>query len=256
MRSARRMTWLVVAALGLAPWAAAQTVSQRCVDAVREQLPEESSVWVVAAHGKDGYTELSWRGASGRVGVCRMEADGRISDVAVTGHRPPPSPELTAEDEGFFEPYELTCGSEFGARKTCDVPPSAIVVMVEQLGEEDCIAGLTWGQDDEAIWVERGCRAVFRASPRPARIDPGSLSGEGQTAGAGEGMSHPRFRESRAQQQCRNAAASRGVRVKRFLGTRIEGDAVVVLMEAETYSQRQEVTCRYDPATDQALIAR
>lgn len=257
MTRARRMTFVALAVLEIALPGAAQTVSQKCADAVRKAHPDDATVWVVAAHSLDDHTELSWQSASGRVGVCRMEANGRISDVTVTGRRPLATPEPIAASAEVFEPYKLTCESEHGGRKTCEVKPSAVVMMVEQLGKDDCIAELTWGQDDDAIWVDRGCRAVFEVSPRPTRIEPSSLGGEDRgPRETGQGMSHPRFQETRAQEQCRNRAASRGVAVKRMLGSRIEGGVVVVLMEVETWSQRQEVTCRYDPATDQAVIAR
>jgi len=253
------MTFVALAALGLALPGAAQTVSQKCVESVRETFPDEVTVWVVSAHTKADHTELRWRSESGRLGICRLEPDGTISDVTVTGLRET-GPAVLGPSEAKtqqFEPYRLTCGSEHGGRQHCDIEPSAIVVLVEQLGEDDCIAGLTWGHEGDEIWVDSGCRGEFEVSPRPPRLDPSSL---GRVAGdereTGEGMNHPRFQETRAQEQCRNLAASRGVLVRRILGSRIEGGSVIVLMEAETWSQRQEVTCRYDPATDQALIAR
>jgi hypothetical protein len=253
------MTFVALAALALALPSSAQTVSQKCVESVRETFPDEVTVWVVAAHARDDHTELRWRSASGRLGVCRLEPGGTISDVAVTGFREPGAAQLmpSEPEPRTFEPYRLTCESEHGGRQRCDIEPAAIVVLVEQLGEESCIAGLTWGHEGDEIWVDSGCRGEFEVSPAPPRLEPSSL---GQAAGeqreSGEGMNHPRFQETRAQQQCRNLAAGRGVLVRRILGSRIEGESVVVLMEAETWSQRQEVTCRYDPATDQAVIAR
>jgi hypothetical protein len=44
--------------------------------------------------------------------------------------------------------------------------------------------------------------------------------------------------------------------VQRLLGSRVDGAAVIVLMEVESSSQGQELTCRWDSATDQAVIAR
>jgi hypothetical protein len=259
MNTARRVTLVAVAALGVALSGAAQTASQRCVGSVHTAFPEEKALWVVAARSAADHTVLEWRSAAGRVGTCRLEPDGRISDVRATGfaHPAPASIELPAEDQRVFEPYQLSCESEHGGRQECAIKPSAAVVMVEQLGDVDCIENLSWGQADDAIWVDGGCRAMFEVRPRPPKLDPSALAGAAAAEREpAEGMAHPRFRESRAQDQCRNAAAASGMRVERFLGTRIDGAAVVVLMEVESWSQRQELACRWDSATDQAVIAR
>jgi hypothetical protein len=259
MRTARRVTLVAIAALGVALSAAAQTVSQKCAGAVHTAFPEEPAVWVVAAHGAVDHTELEWRSASGRFGVCRLEPDGRITDVKATGFAQPAAPaaEPAAPADDAFEPYRLSCKSEHGGRHECEIKPSATVVMVEELGDVDCIENLSWGQAGDAIWVGGGCRAVFEVTPRPPRLDAGALSASGgEVAKPAEGMAHPRFRETRAQDQCRRAAVAGGMRVQRVLGIRIDGAAVVVLMEVESWSQRQELTCRWDSATDQAVIAR
>jgi hypothetical protein len=129
--------------------------------------------------------------------------------------------------------------------------------MVEQLGDVDCVENLSWGQAGDAIWVDGGCRAVFEVRPRSPRLEANALTSPPAAQPAiAEGMAHPRFQETRAQDQCRNAAAAGGMMVQRFLGTRIDGAAVVVLMEVESWSQRQELTCRWDSSTDQAVIAR
>jgi len=255
MTTARRVTLVAIVALGVATAGAAQTASQKCVGAVHTAYPEEPAVWVVAAHSAADHSELEWRSASGRVGVCRLEPDGRISDVKATGFAQPAAP--AAVEPQAFEPYQLTCESEHGGRHECEIEGPAIVVMVEQLGDVDCIENLSWGQGEGAIWVDGGCRAVFEVRPRPPKLDPGTLRGPaaGEPAAA-EGMAHPRFREARAQDRCRAAAAAGGMMVQRVLGTRIDGAAVVVLMEVASWSQRGEVTCRWDSATDQAVIAR
>jgi len=259
MRTVRRVTLVAVAALGVACAGAAQTASQKCVGAVHTGYPEEATVWVVAAHSAADHTELEWRSASGRLGMCRLEPDGRITDVKATGFAQPAgtAPEAVAPAAEAFEPYQLQCESEHGGRHECAIKPAAIVVMVEQLGDADCVENLSWGQVGESIWVDGGCRAEFEVRPRPPVAEAPNrgvpLRAESET---GEGTAHPRFRETRAQDRCRAAAAAGGMMVQRFLGTRIDGDAVIVLMEVESWSQRREVTCRWDSATDQAVIAR
>ena len=259
MDTARRVTLVAIAALGVALSGAAQTVSQKCVGAVHTAFPEEKALWVVAARSAADHTVLEWRSAAGRVGTCRLEPDGRITDVKATGFASPAgaSAEAVAPAAEAFEPYQLQCSSEHGGRHECAIKPAATVVMVEQLGDVDCIENLTWGQGEGEIWVDGGCRAMFEVRPRPPKLDAGALAGAAAAApAAGEGMAHPRFRETRAQDQCRAAAAASGMMVQRFLGTRIDGAAVVVLLEVESWSQRRELTCRWDSATDQAVIAR
>jgi len=259
MRTARRVTLVAVAALGVAFAGAAQTVSQKCVGAVHTAFPEEGTVWVVAARSAADHIVLEWRSASGRLGVCRLEPDGRITDVKATGFAQPKAVTAApvAPAAAAFEPYRLNCESEHGGRRECEIKPAATVVMVEQLGDVDCVENISWGQAGESIWVDGGCRAVFEVRPRPPQVEAPSLGVALQAEPeAGEGMAHPRFRETRAQDQCRSAAAASGMVVQRYLGTRIDGASVVVLMEVESWSQRQELTCRYDVATDQALIAR
>jgi hypothetical protein len=259
MDTARRVTLGAVAALGVALAAGAQTASQKCVGAVHTAFPEEKTVWVVAARSAADHVELEWRSVAGRLGVCRLEPDGRITDVEATGFAPPAGAavEPAAPAAEAFEPYQLQCESEHGGRHECAIKPKATVVMAEQLGDVDCVENLSWGQAGEWIWVDGGCRAMFEVRPRPPLVEAGALGApvraEPET---GEGMAHPRFRETRAQDQCRSAAAASGMVVQRFLGTRIDGAAVVVLMEVESWSQRRELTCRYDVATDQAVIAR
>jgi hypothetical protein len=259
MRRARWVTLVEIAALGMALSAPAQTVSQKCVGSVHTAFPEEPMVWVVAAHSAADHTDLEWRSASGRLGVCRLEPDGRISNVKATGFAQPAAAavEPAAPVAQAFEPYQLGCESEHSGRHECAIKPLASVVMVEQLGDVDCVENLSWGQTGDAIWVDGGCRAMFEVRPRPPRVEAANLGVPVRNEPEpGEGMAHPRFREGRAQEQCRRAAAAAGMRVERFLGTRIEGAFVVALMEVESWSQRLEATCRWDSATDQAVIAR
>ena len=259
MDTARRVMLVALAAIGVALSAAAQTASQKCIGAVRTAYPEEPAVWVVAAHSAADHTELEWRSAAGRLGVCRLEPDGRISDVKATDLAQPPAPaaEPPAPVDDAFEPYQLRCESEHGGRNECEIKPSATVVMVEQLGDIDCVENLSWDQAGDAIWVDGGCRAVFEVRPRTLQVEAATLRAPARAEPEpAEGMAHPRFLETRAQDQCRKAAVAGGMGVQRMLGTRIDGAAVIVLMEVESWNQRQELTCRWDSATDQAVIAR
>lgn len=259
MRTARRVTLVAVAAMGVALSAPAQTAGQKCADAVRAAYPEEPAVWVIAAYSAADHTELEWRSATGRLGVCRLEPDGRISEVKPTGSVQPPAPAAApaAPADDGFAPYQLRCESEHGGRHQCKIKPSATVVMVEQLGDIDCVENLSWDQAGDAIWVDGGCRAVFEVRPRTLQVEAATLGAPVRAKPEpAEGMAHPRFLETRAQDQCRKAAVAGGMGVQRMLGSRIDGAGVIVLMEVSSWNQRQELTCRWDSATDQAVIAR
>jgi hypothetical protein len=76
----------------------------------------------------------------------------------------------------------ITCESRHHRIQYCPLSdPRSIVVLVQQVGNERCVRGETWGNDGRGIWVDRGCKAQFRVDP------PGSgpgwwSSGPGQRA--------------------------------------------------------------------------
>ncbi len=127
---------------------------------------------------------------------------------------------------------------------------------MEILDDADCVMDIHWGHDDDVIWVDEGCGAVFEV--RPARVpitmdEPGGGNDElRDSVGPGE----LRTLEGRAQDACLRAARGRGIDVTHVFGTRAEGSYVVVLLAVESWAQRADVTCRYDPSNNQVAIAR
>jgi hypothetical protein len=71
-------------------------------------------------------------------------------------------------------------------------------------------------------------------------------------------VSRPELRtlEGRAQNACLRAARSRQIAVTDVFATRAEGNYIMVTMAVATWAQRADVTCRYDPDNDTAVIAR
>jgi len=66
----------------------------------------------------------------------------------------------------------ITCESRRHRLQYCPMSdPGSVVVLVQQLGGEQCVRGETWGNDGRGIWVDRGCKAQFRIEP------PGSAPG-------------------------------------------------------------------------------
>src|SRR5882724_12548018 len=61
----------------------------------------------------------------------------------------------------------ITCESRHHRLQYCPVSdPRSVVVLVQQLGREQCVRGETWGNDERGVWVDKGCRAQFRIEPR------------------------------------------------------------------------------------------
>lgn len=62
----------------------------------------------------------------------------------------------------------LTCESQNGRYTFCPARTLQGVELSKQLSDTNCRFNRTWGYDDRGIWVDQGCRAVFRlGSGRP-----------------------------------------------------------------------------------------
>lgn len=57
---------------------------------------------------------------------------------------------------------EVTCESTHGGRNECDMNTAGSVRVVRQLSKADCTEGVSWGLSRHSVWVDGGCRAVFR----------------------------------------------------------------------------------------------
>lgn len=55
----------------------------------------------------------------------------------------------------------ITCSSDNGKRNYCNANTRNGVRMVNQRSGSPCVQNQTWGYDQNAIWVDRGCRADF-----------------------------------------------------------------------------------------------
>jgi hypothetical protein len=80
----------------------------------------------------------------------------------------------------------VTCSSFDGQRVFCAADTRDGVRLMRQIGDTRCEEGLTWGQTDRGIWVDRGCRGEFvlsaaghteqfRDREALTRIEPGTL---------------------------------------------------------------------------------
>jgi hypothetical protein len=84
----------------------------------------------------------------------------------------------------------ITCQSNNNRQSYCRIPdPRARVDLVKQLSRAPCIQGQTWGNDNQGIWVDRGCGATFRigsynGGPPPWWSSPGGRPPSGIRSGA------------------------------------------------------------------------
>lgn len=60
----------------------------------------------------------------------------------------------------------IRCESNDGRSRTCPINGRGDVRLVRQLSKAQCAEGYSWGQDRNAIWVSRGCRAEFEVYGR------------------------------------------------------------------------------------------
>jgi hypothetical protein len=56
----------------------------------------------------------------------------------------------------------IRCESHGSRYQQCRKPFNAEVIISRQLSKQSCIYGRTWGQDNNLIWVDNGCRAEFQ----------------------------------------------------------------------------------------------
>lgn len=60
---------------------------------------------------------------------------------------------------------EVACGSTEGEFVHCALPGAdKLKVKLKQRLDGVCASGTSWGVDSEGVWVDMGCRAVFRYS--------------------------------------------------------------------------------------------
>ena len=81
----------------------------------------------------------------------------RAEFVIGRGGPPPPPP------PAYGPSIVVTCSSNDGGRKWCDIGPRRDVRLVRQISGSPCVRDNTWGVDRRGLWVDRGCRADFKA---------------------------------------------------------------------------------------------
>lgn len=60
-------------------------------------------------------------------------------------------------------PQTMVCESYENALNHCTADTSKGMMLVVQYSTIACVQGKTWGYDSRGVWVDKGCRAEFRA---------------------------------------------------------------------------------------------
>jgi len=98
-----------------------------------------------------------------------------------------------AQERGM---QSITCESNNGRRNYCGMYRSNQVSLQSQISGTRCIRDQTWGVDNQGLWVDRGCRAVFSVrgpGTGPGGPGPGfpGSPGAGLPVGGGPVWTHP-----------------------------------------------------------------
>jgi tetratricopeptide (TPR) repeat protein len=81
----------------------------------------------------------------------------RARQRSMAAASPPPAPAAQAQADGL-----IRCESFDGERKSCGTNLNGVAVLVRQLSDTSCREAVTWGLKNGSIWVDRGCRGLFR----------------------------------------------------------------------------------------------
>lgn len=141
-----------------------QTTLKHVNDRYAEARDAQSGLTVSISTGDDGTPQVSYSGRNGANGICQ------VSDSAAA---PPPLPAHRHDNDGDAAlPNEVTCESTDQRQVSCDMNTRGAVEVSRQLSRTRCEQGVNWGLSRHSVWVNGGCRAVFRNTSSAPRAAP------------------------------------------------------------------------------------
>lgn len=146
---------------------------KRFNDRYFEARDAQSGVTLSITTGDDGTPQISYTGRGGANGICQVSSNG--------GPAAPERHDRHRRDDpdGATLPSEVTCESTDQRQVSCDMDTRGTVEVVRQISRTRCEQGQNWGLSRHSVWVNGGCRAVFRNTSRAAYTAP-----SGDTLGA------------------------------------------------------------------------
>ncbi|MDA5340925.1 DUF3011 domain-containing protein [Stenotrophomonas maltophilia] len=140
---------------------------KRFNDRYFEARDAKSDISLSISSNDDGTPQVSYTGRGGANGICQVSTTGTPASAA-DGAGPR---DAAAGDAAL--PREVTCESTGQQQVSCDLNTRGNVEIVRQLSRTRCEEGRNWGLARHSVWVNGGCRAVFRnvssvTTPAPA----------------------------------------------------------------------------------------
>lgn len=110
-------------------------------------------------------------GAQAVAPTARSSGQMHIGLTIVAPDAPDAAPlPIPAELDYPASPSAVLCRSEGSGYRECRLPFRGPVVLSREVADTRCVEGGNWGWRDGAVWVDRGCAAVFvrETAPSPA----------------------------------------------------------------------------------------
>ncbi len=129
---------------------------KRFNDRYFEARDANSGITLSISSNEDGTPQISYTGRGGANGICQVSASGTPAPTEHREHR------RHDDDNDAVLPSEVTCESTGQQQVSCDMDTRGNVEIVRQLSHARCEQGQNWGLSRHSVWVNGGCRAVFR----------------------------------------------------------------------------------------------
>ena len=103
-----------------------------------------------------------------------------------------------------FNGKSLKCESNDGKHRTCGKDLYGNADLIRQLSSTPCTQGVSWGQNNGSIWVDKGCRGEFRIGESSGRfsLTCGSENGRRATCPWDSRRGMPTVLESLSRSPC------------------------------------------------------
>ncbi|HDS1301787.1 MULTISPECIES: DUF3011 domain-containing protein [Stenotrophomonas] len=133
-----------------------ETALKRFNDRYFEARDANSGITLSISRNDDGSPQVSYTGRGGANGICQVSSSGAPAPAANSAR-----PRDGAAGDAAL-PREVTCESTGQQQVSCDLNTRGNVEIVRQLSHTRCEQGQNWGLSRHSVWVNGGCRAVFR----------------------------------------------------------------------------------------------
>lgn len=139
---------------------------KRFNDRYFEARDAKSDITLSISSNNDGTPQVSYTGRGGANGICQVSSTGTPASAADSA-----GPRDAAAGDAAL-PREVTCESTGQQQVSCDLNTRGNVEIVRQLSRTRCEEGRNWGLARHSVWVNGGCRAVFRNVSSVATLAP------------------------------------------------------------------------------------